>query len=73
MSERKIRIAVLHFSRETISFLAANADAFAKGLDRLETNVWGLPYGWRRSNIRSSTCSHCARSSPLSMPAIARR
>jgi hypothetical protein len=27
-----------------LPFLAANADAFAKGLDRLEINVWGLPY-----------------------------
>jgi glutathione S-transferase len=27
-----------------LPFLAANADAYAKGLDRLEINVWGLPY-----------------------------
>lgn len=27
-----------------LPFLVANADAFAKGLDRLEINVWGLPY-----------------------------
>jgi hypothetical protein len=27
-----------------LPFLAANAEAFAKGLDRLEINVWGLPY-----------------------------
>jgi len=27
-----------------LPFLAANAGAFAKGLDRLEINVWGLPY-----------------------------
>jgi Glutathione S-transferase, C-terminal domain len=27
-----------------LPFLAANADAFAKGLDRLEIDVWGLPY-----------------------------
>jgi glutathione S-transferase len=27
-----------------LPFLIANADAFAKGLERLEINVWGLPY-----------------------------
>jgi hypothetical protein len=27
-----------------LPFLAANARAFAKGLERLEINVWGLPY-----------------------------
>ena len=27
-----------------LPFLAANAQAFAKGLERLEINVWGLPY-----------------------------
>ena len=27
-----------------LPFLAANAEAFAKGLDRLEINVWGLRY-----------------------------
>jgi hypothetical protein len=27
-----------------LPFLVANAEAFAKGLDRLEINVWGLPY-----------------------------
>jgi hypothetical protein len=27
-----------------LPFLAANADAFAKGLERLEIVVWGLPY-----------------------------
>jgi glutathione S-transferase len=27
-----------------LPFLAANAEAFAKGLDRLQINVWGLPY-----------------------------
>jgi glutathione S-transferase len=27
-----------------LPFLAANADAFAKELNRLEINVWGLPY-----------------------------
>src|SRR5215217_7539005 len=27
-----------------LPFLAANAEAFAKGLERLEINVWGLPY-----------------------------
>ena len=27
-----------------LPFLAANAEAFARGLDRLEINVWGLPY-----------------------------
>jgi hypothetical protein len=27
-----------------LPFLAANAEAFSKGLDRLEIEVWGLPY-----------------------------
>jgi hypothetical protein len=27
-----------------LPFLAANAGAFAKGLDRLEISAWGLPY-----------------------------
>jgi hypothetical protein len=27
-----------------LPFLVANAEAFAKGFDRLEINVWGLPY-----------------------------
>ncbi len=27
-----------------LPFLVANFDAFAKGLERLEINVWGLPY-----------------------------
>jgi hypothetical protein len=27
-----------------VPFLVANADAFAKGVERLEINVWGLPY-----------------------------
>jgi hypothetical protein len=27
-----------------LPFLFANADAFARGVDRLEMNVWGLPY-----------------------------
>jgi hypothetical protein len=27
-----------------LPFLVANAEAFAKGLERLEINVWGLPY-----------------------------
>jgi glutathione S-transferase len=27
-----------------LPFLVANAEAFAKGLDRLEIDVWGLPY-----------------------------
>jgi hypothetical protein len=27
-----------------LPFLAANAKAFEKGVDRLEINVWGLPY-----------------------------
>lgn len=27
-----------------LPFLAANAEAFAKGLKRLAINVWGLPY-----------------------------
>jgi hypothetical protein len=27
-----------------LPFLVANAEAFAKGLERLKMNVWGLPY-----------------------------
>jgi len=27
-----------------LPFLAANEQAFAKGVERLEINVWGLPY-----------------------------
>jgi hypothetical protein len=27
-----------------LPFLAANAQAFAKGVERLEISVWGLPY-----------------------------
>jgi glutathione S-transferase len=27
-----------------LPFLVANADAFAKGVERLEINVWGMPY-----------------------------
>ena len=27
-----------------LPFLVANADAFARGLERLEIEVWGLPY-----------------------------
>src|SRR6202171_6405386 len=27
-----------------LPFLAANAEAFAKGVERLEINIWGLPY-----------------------------
>jgi hypothetical protein len=27
-----------------LPFLVANAEAFAKGVERLEINVWGLPY-----------------------------
>jgi hypothetical protein len=27
-----------------LPFLVANADAFARGVERLEINVWGLPY-----------------------------
>ena len=27
-----------------LPFLVANAEAFSGGLDRLEINVWGLPY-----------------------------
>jgi hypothetical protein len=37
-----------------LSFLVANAEAFAKGVERLEINVWGLPYACPRSNIRSN-------------------
>ena len=27
-----------------LPFLAANADAFAKGVERLQIDVWGMPY-----------------------------
>ena len=37
--------ALLKISGELyLPFLVANAEAFAKGLERLEMNVWGLPY-----------------------------
>jgi hypothetical protein len=35
-----------------LPFLVANAEAFAKGLERLEMNVWGLPYSLAPFNIR---------------------
>ena len=40
MAEALLRIA----GELYLPFLAANEQAFAKGLDRLEINVWGLPY-----------------------------
>ena len=40
MAEALLRIA----GELYLPFLVANAEAFAKGLDRLEINVWGLPY-----------------------------
>src|SRR3954466_4243825 len=40
MAEALLRIA----GELYLPFLAANAEAFAKGLERLEINVWGLPY-----------------------------
>ena len=40
MAEALLRIA----GELYLPFLAANAEAFAKGLDRLAINVWGLPY-----------------------------
>jgi hypothetical protein len=40
MAEALLRIA----GELYLPFLVANAEAFAKGLDRLEVNVWGLTY-----------------------------
>lgn len=40
MAEALLRIA----GELYLPFLVANAEAFAKGLDRLEIKVWGLPY-----------------------------
>jgi hypothetical protein len=40
MTEALLRIA----GELYLPFLVANADAFAKGVERLEINVWGLPY-----------------------------
>ena len=40
MAEALLKIA----GQLYLPFLAANADAFAKGLERLEIDVWGLPY-----------------------------
>src|SRR6185437_7798907 len=40
MAEALLRIA----GELYLPFLAANAEAFAKGLERLEINVWGQPY-----------------------------
>lgn len=40
MAESLLRIA----GELYLPFLVANAEAFAKGLDRLELEVWGLPY-----------------------------
>ena len=40
MAEALLRIA----GELYLTFLVANAEAFAKGLERVEMNVWGLPY-----------------------------
>ena len=40
MAEALLRIA----GELYLPFLVANAEAFANGLERLEINVWGLPY-----------------------------
>ena len=40
MAEALLRIA----GELYLPFLVANAEAFAKGVERLEMNVWGLPY-----------------------------
>jgi glutathione S-transferase len=40
MSEALLRIA----GELYLPFLVANAEAFARGVERLEINVWGLPY-----------------------------
>jgi len=40
MAEALLRIA----GELYLPFLVANAEAFAKGVERVEINVWGLPY-----------------------------
>jgi len=40
MAEALLRVA----GELYLPFLVANAEAFAKGLERLKINVWGLPY-----------------------------
>ena len=45
-----------------LPFLAANEQAFAKGVERLEINVWGCLMRWRRSSTRSNACSSCGTS-----------
>jgi hypothetical protein len=40
MAEALLRIA----GELYLPFLVANAEAFAKGFERLEIDVWGLPY-----------------------------
>jgi hypothetical protein len=40
MAERLLRIA----GELYLPFLVANEQAFAKGVERLEISVWGLPY-----------------------------
>ena len=40
MAEALLRIA----GELYLPFLVANEQAFAKGVERLEINVWGLPY-----------------------------
>ena len=52
-------------------FLVANAEAFAKGLDRLAMMSGACLMGWRRSNIRSNACSNCVRNSRRWMLSIA--
>jgi len=43
--ERAFAETLLRIAGELyLPFLVANADAFAKGLERLEINGWGLPY-----------------------------
>ena len=41
MAEALLRIA----GELYLPFLVANAEAFARGVERLEIDVWGLPYG----------------------------
>src|SRR5204862_3160870 len=56
-----------------LPFLAANAEAFASGLERLEMNVWGLPYALAPFKYQVSACSSFATSFQRSMRAVGRR
>ena len=56
MAEALLRIA----GELYLPFLVANAEAFAKGLERVEIKVWGCLMRCRRSSIRSNV-SICIR------------